>query len=204
MSFAQNFDAKELFRYVIPGIIVFVILLPYMDAFIPKWSGYDPVAQLGFAAFIILAFGVVIEIIVDLFSQQVVCYCCKLEFFRKLFKLTLNDPVYCIDPEKTAHFIARMSADDRDLIWRSSALIHMFVGTAIAFFISACLNIIQIFFVFMFSLPYYTLLLPFGYLLLFTSLITISLKMAIIQAKVRQDYYNVFENRYYTNIALDY
>jgi|WetSurMetagenome_2_1015567.scaffolds.fasta_scaffold46483_2 hypothetical protein len=204
MSFTQNFDAKELFRYVIPGIIVFVILLPHMNKFIPGWNTYDPVAQLGFAAFIILAFGVVIEIIVDLFSQPIVCHCCKSKNFRKLFKLKENDPIFCNDPEKKAHFIAKMSNDDRDLIWRSSALVHMFVGTAIAFFISAVLNFVQVIFVFIYVLPYNILFLPMVSLLIFSSLIIISLKMAIIQAKVRQDYYDVFKTEYNDHLILDY
>jgi hypothetical protein len=200
MSLPQNFDAKELFRYVIPGVLALVILLPYMSVFLPDWNVYTSVEKLSYSVFMILAFGLIIEIIVDLLAGHVVGWCCNIGLFRKVFKLCKDEPTFHVAREDRAQLLASLTVDDRDLIWRTTAIAHMLTGAAIVFFISAILSVTKIG---SFLLGFSSsdgVLGAFITCCLSSLLILVSLKSAVVHAQFRHDYYSAFMKKIQTRI----
>ena len=201
MSLPENFDTKDLFRYVIPGIVALVILLPYIDVFLPSWSIYSSAERIGYSLFLILAFGLVIEIIVDLSAGPVASWCCKRKWINKAIGLDPDDPTFCkLARARKVQLIVGLTVDDRDLVWRSTAVAHMLTGTAIVFFFSIILNLAKMVSLLLntglsfFSSNYFIGI--FSFFGLSIIMVVISLRLAITYAQYRQDYYDAFEEKY--------
>ena len=213
MSLSARFDTKDLFRYVIPGIVGFVVFLPNFEDFLPMWGTYSPNERIAFSAFLILALGLVVEIIVDLWARKIADFCEKRSTFQKILGLCNNDRTY--SPHK---LIVYLKMEDRNLIWHNTAISHMLAGTALILFISVVVNIIKIvlfivkeglsFFIVEEGWSFLTLIENFFYfhliLVVFGLFLTvITLKLAVEYDKIRQKYYIDLIEKYDRKLSKD-
>jgi hypothetical protein len=188
-----------LFRYVIPGILGLLILLPYIDLFIPNWFIYSSTERIAFAIFFVLFLGLIIEIVVDLGARPVVEWCCGRSLFRTIFFICKDEPAFSETPKRRsvvpAELLLKMKVEDRELIWHTTAITHMFVGTAIVFFLSIVINSVN---VLLFITRHGLVLLESNYstgalaMLGFSfPVLWASLKLAMKYAQLRHDYVQV-------------
>lgn len=196
MSLPGRFDSRELFRYVLPGILGFVILLPYIDLFIPRWYVYSSTERVGFAIFFIFFLGLIIEIVVDFGARHVVGWCCRRSLFRTIFFICKDEPAFCETPKRRsvvpAELLLKMKIEDRELVWHTTAVAHMLAGTALVFFFSIVVNSMN---VLLFITRHGFALLESNY---FTGSLAMlgfsfpvllaSLKLAMTYAQLRHDY----------------
>ena len=138
VDFPFRFESKTVLRYFLPGILSFALFLPYIRDIIPFWKNLTEVGQIGFGLFYSLSIGLVIEIIIDSYARSIFMLLIQQHLFTDIFHLKDLGSITTDFKSSTLSVLPpdlqlSMSAENREVIWHTTAVAHMLVGCAIVF-----------------------------------------------------------------------